>query len=232
MALYSVFLAGNTAIPISHSYYITNHHPPPGLTLIYCIWQDPVAVFSISANNDLNACSIVLYVITERWPGARKYRHAFETIKQCIMELLGDGELQPRKPLTGLDANLRATLKDVQNLHPEGKQDFGRMVSDMLESHSATNTPAAPIVEMQLSPLSGQAPTPLGYSAVFNMQPAYGVDTPDFQDATGFLDSSMQMQMQMQMQTQVPNAMDMMDGFDMEEFLSNPNSFWEPMILP
>ncbi|KUJ16071.1 uncharacterized protein LY89DRAFT_102668 [Mollisia scopiformis] len=54
MALHSVFLAG--------------------LTLVYCTWISPQEVFSIKTSSDMNACSIVLYIITERWPGAKKYR--------------------------------------------------------------------------------------------------------------------------------------------------------------
>src|SRR5689334_23269960 len=47
MALHSIFIAG--------------------LSLLYCLWAAPNAVFSISTSNGLDACSIVLSVIAERW---------------------------------------------------------------------------------------------------------------------------------------------------------------------
>ena len=109
-----------------------------GLTLLYCIWLSPKEVYSIITSNDLNACSIVLYIITERWPGARKYRDAFESTRQCLLDLITTSD-QPRKPLTGLDANLRATVSDVQRLHPEGRAECNRMTTDMIgEEHQGS----------------------------------------------------------------------------------------------
>lgn len=71
------------------------------LTLLYCMWLSPKKVYNISTSNDLIACSIMLYVITKRWPGARKYRDAFESIRQCVLDLILSSE-EPRKPLTDL----------------------------------------------------------------------------------------------------------------------------------
>ncbi|ORY10174.1 hypothetical protein BCR34DRAFT_588779 [Clohesyomyces aquaticus] len=64
MALHSVFLAG--------------------LTPIYCTWISPKDIFGTKTSNDMNACSIVLYIITERWPAAKKYRDVFESVKQTV----------------------------------------------------------------------------------------------------------------------------------------------------
>lgn len=88
MALHSVFLAGKFVFTTAFEQekeLLANSIL--GLTLIYCAWASPKEVFTISTSNDMNACSIVLYIITERWPGARKYRDVYETIKQS--ELLG-----------------------------------------------------------------------------------------------------------------------------------------------
>jgi hypothetical protein len=114
MALYSVFLSG--------------------LTLLYCMWLSPAEVYNISTANDANSCSIVLYIITERWPGARKYRDAFESIKQCVLDLIEEGGQQPRQKLRALDGNaeLRDVVREVRNLHPEGQREFGRMMRDMV----------------------------------------------------------------------------------------------------
>jgi len=127
MALYSAFLSG--------------------LTVLYCLWLSPSEIYNISTSNDLNACSIVLYVITERWPGARKYRDVFESIRQCVLNLIEEGEngsAGKRVPLIKLreDSELRDMVRGVQRLHPEGRAEFSRMMSDMvgdaqpLSSHS------------------------------------------------------------------------------------------------
>jgi hypothetical protein len=92
-----------------------------------------MTVFNISVNSDLNAYSIALHVITERSSAAGKYRYAFESIKKCYIDITSSGEGQPRVPLRVLDTDLKVTLKESQNLHPEGKEDFGRIVSDMLD---------------------------------------------------------------------------------------------------
>lgn len=219
--------------------------------------MSPKDIFTISTNNDLNACSIVLYVIAERWPGARKYRDAFESIKQCIMDSISEGEQLPRKPLIGLDANLRATLEDVQNLHPEGREDFGRMISDMLDvtSSSAATSPAigingnstgesnmgvgahgkwVPGVQMGIGIADFQAQAMYGAGIGYQYS---GSITPQgmgqfgsvwqeggggFDGTTGYGDQGGGMEM--------PNAMDLLDGFDMEDFLNNPNAFGEGIV--
>ncbi|KAH9885724.1 fungal-specific transcription factor domain-containing protein [Xylariomycetidae sp. FL2044] len=82
MALHSIFLAG--------------------LTLTYCVWASPKEVFSIATSNDMNACSIVLYIITERWPGARHIRDTYESIKQMLLESIEEGEYAPRRAIANL----------------------------------------------------------------------------------------------------------------------------------
>lgn len=52
MALHSVFFAG--------------------ITILYCAWDSPTLILTNDARNMINDCSIVLYIITERWPGAKR----------------------------------------------------------------------------------------------------------------------------------------------------------------
>ncbi|KAF2495865.1 hypothetical protein BU16DRAFT_560725 [Lophium mytilinum] len=110
MALHSVFLAG--------------------LTLIYCAWISPREVFSITASNDMTACSIVLYIITERWPGAKKYRDVFETIKQNVLDSIEEGKYAPRRAIKKLRPTLRQTLRTMDK-NEEGQEEFEAMVADM-----------------------------------------------------------------------------------------------------
>jgi hypothetical protein len=54
------------------------------LTLIFCIWRAPAEIYNTSSSSALGACSIILYVITERWSHAKKYRDTFEDIKEKV----------------------------------------------------------------------------------------------------------------------------------------------------
>jgi len=96
-----------------------------GLTLIYCTWISPEEVFSSSTSNDINACSIVLFVITERWPGARKYRDTFELVKHNVVDMISSGRHQ--KP--------RQVIKVLKLLQPvemgEDGGEFAKIVGNM-----------------------------------------------------------------------------------------------------
>lgn len=56
-----------------------------GFTLIYCICTCP-SIYSTQRASDIGACSTVLYVITEQWSSAKKYRDAFELVAEKMME--------------------------------------------------------------------------------------------------------------------------------------------------
>lgn len=95
-----------------------------GLTLIYCAWTSPEEIFSSAIINDINACSIVLFVITERWPVAKKYRDAFEAVKQSVIDPLSNSPNQePRRAI--------ATLPPVEVPLQEGGQEYSRIISHM-----------------------------------------------------------------------------------------------------
>lgn len=205
MALYSVFLSG--------------------LTLVYCIWLSPKEVYTITTNNDLNACSVVLYVITERWPGARKYRDAFESIKQCVLDLIALSD-QPRKPLVGLDPDLRATLEDVQRLHPEGRADFSWMMTDMVGETNELRGVDPHQIQGPLDDFTnistdddttmlrpGQDPNMLNFYGIGEI--GVGVASDSGEAGTGH----------------VPlGAMDFLDGFEMDDFMPNPVQFGDPIV--
>lgn len=105
-----------------------------GLTLIYCTWISPGEVFSSSTTNDINACSIVLFVITERWPGARKYRDAFELVKHNVVDQIAEGRHQePRQAIQVLKSGLGTTLQPVEM--GENGPEFAKIVTDMTGEH-------------------------------------------------------------------------------------------------
>jgi hypothetical protein len=112
MAIYAIFLSG--------------------LTLLYCLWMSPSTIYSTTTMNDLNACSVLLYVIAERWPEAKRYRDAFETIKQNVLTTLEQGaNANQRVPLPGL-ANPRLQDLGGQGFHPGEAQEYSKMMGDMV----------------------------------------------------------------------------------------------------
>lgn len=78
--------------------------------MIYCAWLAPTSFLNVEKS--LTDCQILLYIITERYPSARKYRDIFERIKTSILELIARGEHQPRNPV-GLDADMRARVTNL-----------------------------------------------------------------------------------------------------------------------
>lgn len=56
-----------------------------GFTLIFCICTCP-SIYSALRASDVGACSTVLYVISEQWTSAKKYRDAFEVVAEKMMD--------------------------------------------------------------------------------------------------------------------------------------------------
>ncbi|KAI1340155.1 fungal-specific transcription factor domain-containing protein [Xylariaceae sp. FL0016] len=159
MALHSVFLAG--------------------LTLIFCVWASPKEVFGIGTSNDMNACSIVLYIITERWPGARKYRDTYETIKQRVLESVEEGGYEPRRAITNLRPGLQAALQSIEK-NDDGHGEFSAMVSHMAGGPSTevdealVGDPVAHAVEGDTAHAGFNFPLPLdGMPLDFHQADAY-----------------------------------------------------------
>ncbi|KXH51143.1 hypothetical protein CNYM01_04473 [Colletotrichum nymphaeae SA-01] len=63
-----------------------------GVTLVYGLWTQGNALWSVAVSNDIRACSLVLFVMSERAPWVRKYRDAFEVLVNAAMEKLQDNE--------------------------------------------------------------------------------------------------------------------------------------------
>jgi hypothetical protein len=78
-------------------------------------------------SNAMNACSIVLYIITERWPGAKKYRDMYEAVKQSVFESIEENKYQPRQAAKRLNLGLFSMM----NRNEEGREEVTRMVADM-----------------------------------------------------------------------------------------------------
>ncbi|KAF2703725.1 hypothetical protein K504DRAFT_417739 [Pleomassaria siparia CBS 279.74] len=80
-----------------------------GLTLVYCLWISPEDIFDSTTSNGIHDCSIVLFVIAERVPAAKKYRNAFEVIRQRVIDRISTkppAERRSRERVIGLTAEL------------------------------------------------------------------------------------------------------------------------------
>lgn len=56
-----------------------------GFTLLYCICLRP-SLHNIDCANDIGACSAVLHTIAGQWSSAKRYRDAFETTAEVVLE--------------------------------------------------------------------------------------------------------------------------------------------------
>ncbi|KAK5655169.1 hypothetical protein OQA88_6068 [Cercophora sp. LCS_1] len=84
-----------------------------GLTLAYCIWISPDDIFDISTNNGIHDCSIILFVIAERLQAAKKYRNAFEVIRQRLIDRVSEEQgWKPREAVVGLGEELGGLGED------------------------------------------------------------------------------------------------------------------------
>jgi hypothetical protein len=56
-----------------------------GFSLIYCIGLQP-SLHSIECASDIGACSAILHTIASQWTSAKRYRDAFETMAEIVLE--------------------------------------------------------------------------------------------------------------------------------------------------
>jgi hypothetical protein len=56
-----------------------------GLTLVYCIWRDR-SLFSYDVLEATRACSQILTIFGEKWPGAVKYRDIFDVLSGSLFK--------------------------------------------------------------------------------------------------------------------------------------------------
>jgi len=104
-----------------------------GLTLIYCMWHNPDEVMTSSATNALTDCTIMLYVMTERWPTAQKYRNAFERVKTAVFEIIANGKNAPPSAVGVIDAETRTALDRIDSEFGDsvGMMGFSHMINDI-----------------------------------------------------------------------------------------------------
>ncbi|EMR67751.1 putative c6 transcription protein [Eutypa lata UCREL1] len=106
-------------------------------------------------------CQLLLYIMTERYPSARKYRDVFERIKTAVLSVIAQGKHGPHNPVN-LDSNAQAGFESLQaQVGPAIGADFSFMVNAMTGNAMVGN--AAPSFELSMDP-SAANPLVSGYA--------------------------------------------------------------------
>ncbi|KAI1344645.1 fungal-specific transcription factor domain-containing protein [Xylariaceae sp. FL0016] len=127
-----------------------------GLTLVYCIWISPNDIFDMTTSSGIHDCSIILFVIAERVHSAKKYRNAFEVIRQQVIDKIAQApERQPREAVTGLNEVLAPSAHSFEPNTPfdvdmNSFEEFSQIIADMtgedLGTTASRPTPEPPEV--------------------------------------------------------------------------------------
>lgn len=91
--------------------------------MVYCVWNSPELSKDPATTNALTDCTIMLYVMAERWPQARKYRDTFERLKQIALE---------REIQTDVGSKTRRPIRQSSTARP------------VSENHRADAPPSSP----------------------------------------------------------------------------------------
>ncbi|RDW59795.1 hypothetical protein BP6252_12882 [Coleophoma cylindrospora] len=207
------------SLPVGYSLMALQTVFMAGLTLIYCTWISPEQVFSSKTNNDIHACSIVLFVITERWPGAKKYRDIFEVVKLNVIDLIAEGQHQePRRAIKKLKGTLGQSIQATEM--GDDSQVFSQIMMDMAGEPPPTvpfgsdvpglfGPPAlAPAAQIEYQP---EPTTSMDGDLEFEYAPYSGFDS-------GVVDLPMPPG---EVAAAGHNSLDFSNGFDLESYLSN-----------
>jgi hypothetical protein len=110
---------------------------------VYCIWRDR-SLFSYDALEATRACSQILTIFGEKWPGAIKYRDIFDALSGSLFKLtLQPNPITPQtnssRPLQ-LDmdtepvfVNLPAHGENSSDTGQQGKPSMSHMVTDAVK---------------------------------------------------------------------------------------------------
>lgn len=79
------------SLDYGHSFIAVQTVFVAGITLLHGLWTQGQAVWSVPLSNDIRACSLVLFAMSERASWVAKYRDAFEILVDAAMEKLQSG---------------------------------------------------------------------------------------------------------------------------------------------
>lgn len=84
-----------------------------GITLLYGLWTQSQAVWSVALADDIRACSLVLFVMGERAPWVRKFRDAFEMLVNAAMEKLQNGDSRLSEMAAAAQGQPKTTIEST-----------------------------------------------------------------------------------------------------------------------
>lgn len=123
------------SLDYGHSFIAVQTVFVSGITLLYGLWTQLHAVWSVTLANDIRACSLVLFVMGERAPWVRKYRDAFELLVNATMDKLqsGDGRLaETAAAQVHAKTNQGWTPADSStDMSPGGDEEAWRVVAEL-----------------------------------------------------------------------------------------------------
>ncbi|ETS76568.1 hypothetical protein PFICI_11955 [Pestalotiopsis fici W106-1] len=130
-----------------------------GLTLIYCMWLEPREVPYHASRGAITDCSIMLYVMAERWPEAQRYRNIFERTRISMLKIIaGDTSQKTCAALDGINTDEASFVGSLGN-EMGGSASF--CLSHILQSVSnQRRTETAPHVASISSPVEDIIPEP------------------------------------------------------------------------
>jgi hypothetical protein len=144
----------------------------------------------------MNACSIVLYIIMERWPGAKKYRDTYEAVKQSLLESVEENKYEPRRAIKRLYPDLLPSMTSNE----EGSSEVTQIVADMAGEQMLFEDFAGPV----------QSPGQPSLANTFSIVPPLAQDYSmpiDFQQQSAFDESLINF-----------DNLDIINGFDIGDF--------------
>jgi hypothetical protein len=97
------------------------------------MWHDSSNTNGFKSIGALTDCSIILYVMTEKWPGGKKYRDLFESVKKSVLDAIAEGKHIPRTAVTSMKDDMQITLQNLQvdTTTESIPVDLEQMISDM-----------------------------------------------------------------------------------------------------
>jgi hypothetical protein len=97
------------------------------------MWNDTASSNSFKSFGALSDCSIILYIMTERWPASRKYRDLFEAVKKSVLDAISEGRHIPRTAVTSMKNDMQTSIHGLQvdPITESLPDDLEQMISDM-----------------------------------------------------------------------------------------------------
>lgn len=102
--------------------------------MVYCIWRSPDDIFDMMTSNGIHDCSAVLFAIAERVASVKKYRNAFEAIRQGVIDRIAEAPRpRLRDSIVALEEELRPQSSDNDcMLFDDGSyEEFSYIMADM-----------------------------------------------------------------------------------------------------